>query len=67
MIRNYRFLGETFCPDTATGFGRDFIDFGCEDALDRGKGNAFIGTVFSDPNTLSRVEDIYIAHWKNPE
>lgn len=67
MIRNYTFLGETSCPDTVTGFGKGLIGFGCENVLDRGKGNAFIGTGFSDPNTRSRVEDIYIAHWKNPE
>ena len=32
---------------------------------DRGVGNAFIGTGFSDPDTRSWIDHIYIAHWKN--
>lgn len=65
--REYTFLGETFCPDTASGPSVDGIETACEHKLDRGKGNAFIGTGFSDPQTRSRVENIFIAHWKNPE
>ena len=66
ISRAYTFLGETFCPDETPGFGGGIIGMGCEDELDRGQGNAFIGTGFSDPQTLSRIENIYIAHWKNP-
>jgi len=63
--RDYTFLGETSCPETTAGFAGNCIAMGCEDAADRGQGNAFIGTGFSDPQTRSRVENIYIAHWKN--
>ena len=66
MNRAYTFLGQAICPDTTPGFGENIIGMGREDALDRGRGNAFIGTGFSDPQTLSRIENIYIAHWKNP-
>lgn len=65
MTRDYLFMGETSCPDVKNGFSENLIGMGCEDALDRGQGNAFIGTGFSDPQTRSRVENIYIAHWKN--
>jgi len=67
VYRAYTFLGETFCPDTDPGFAEHQVGKGCEDALDRGQGNAFIGTGFSDPQTRSRVENIFIAHWKNPQ
>ena len=67
VSRAYTFLGETFCPDQTPGFGDGIIGMGCEDEQDRGKGNAFIGTGFSDPLTRSSIENIYIAHWKNPE
>jgi hypothetical protein len=64
--REYTFLGETFSPDATSGFAVNHIGRGREDVQDRRRGNAFIGTGFSDPQTRSRVEDIYIAHWKNP-
>lgn len=66
ICRDYTFLEETYCPDTESGFAETIKGKGCEGALDRGRGNAFIGTGFSDPHTRSRVENIYIAHWKNP-
>jgi hypothetical protein len=63
--RDYTFMGQTACPDTESGFAGN-TDIKCgEDMMDRGRGNAFIGTGFSDPNTRSRVENIFIAHWKN--
>lgn len=64
--RDYSFLGQTYCPDTEPGFTSNMKGMGVEDALDRGRGNAFIGTGFSDPDTRSRVENIFIAHWRNP-
>lgn len=63
--RAYTFLGETYCPDTDPGLAENPLGKGSEDALDRGQGNAFIGTGFSNPQTRSRVENIYIAHWKD--
>lgn len=66
-LRKYVFLGETFCPDTASGLAVDLVGKGGEHMDDRGKGNAFIGTGFSDPQTRSRIENIFIAHWKNPQ
>jgi hypothetical protein len=62
--RAYEFLGETFCPDPDFGTGANPCAWGCEDPLDRGRGNAFIGTGFSDHETRSRIENIHIAHWK---
>lgn len=55
--RRYVFLGQTVSTVSERG---------AEHPADRGQGNAFIGTGFSDPNTRSRVENIFIAHWKNP-
>ncbi|MGA9575731.1 MAG: hypothetical protein WBS20_17455 [Lysobacterales bacterium] len=66
LTRAYVFLGETFCPDPAFEPGGSPAGWCCEDPLDRGRGNAFIGTGFSDPQTRSRIENIHIAHWKNP-
>jgi len=63
-MRAYTFLGETFCPDTSAGFGNTLKNKGCEDVSDQGRGNAFIGTGFSDPNTRSFMNNIHIAHWK---
>jgi hypothetical protein len=64
--RAYRFLGQTFCPDAGSGLGDGIPGWGGEDPLDRGRGNAFIGTGFSDPQTRSKIKNIHIAHWKNP-
>jgi hypothetical protein len=65
VTRDYTFLGQTSCPDSEPGFAGNISGMGCEDTHDRGQGNAFIGTGFSDPETRSRVENIFIAHWKN--
>lgn len=65
ISRHYTFLSQTACPDTGSGFAGNTRGMGVEDALDRGRGNAFIGTGFSDPNTNSRVENIFICHWKS--
>ena len=64
--RTYTFLGQTVCPDPELEADAKPGLKGCEVAADRGQGNAFIGTGFSDPQTRSRVENIFIAHWKNP-
>ncbi len=64
--RAYEFLAETSGPDAAFRTGAGPGGWGCEDPLDRGRGNAFIGTGFSDPATRSWIGNIHIAHWKNP-
>ncbi len=66
-VREYSFLGETYCPDPTPGLPAHLAGMACEDRQDRGVGNAFIGTGFSDPQSRSRVENIFIAHWKNPQ
>lgn len=65
-VRAYKFLGETCCPDSRPGLPAHSAGMGSEDPQDRGVGNAFIGTGFSDPETKSRIENIFIAHWKTP-
>lgn len=52
----YAFLGEVFSEEGAV---REELPG------DRGIGNAFIGTGFADPRTHSRVESIFLAHWKS--
>ncbi len=65
IAREYRFLGQATCTDEAPGY-RGTPDLPCpEDPGDRGKGNVFIGTGFASPETRSRIENIYIAHWKS--
>jgi hypothetical protein len=64
--RRYSFLGQTVCSTEEPGFDTKHGPSCVEDPLDRGQGNAFIGTGFSDPLTRSWVNNIYIAHWKNP-
>lgn len=65
LKRSYTFLGQTTCSNDGPGFGDDPKPVCHEDPSDQGRGNAFIGTGFSDPETKSRVDHIYIAHWKN--
>ncbi len=65
LSRTYRFLDQVSSPDP--GFSDKIIGMGCEDKLDKGIGNVFMGTGFSDPETNSHIENIYIAHWKNPD
>jgi len=62
--RSYAFLGQTNCSTDAPGFSGKPSAACPETELDRGRGNAFIGSAFADPQTLSRVDNIYIAHWK---
>ena len=63
-VRNYTFLGQTICSNEGPGYSSD-PDSPCPQAApDRGRGNAFIGSGFADPDTRSWVENIYIAHWK---
>lgn len=61
----YDFLGQTACSSEMPACGGD-SDSPCpEDEADRGRGNAFIGTGFSDPQTRAWIDNIYMAHWKN--
>jgi len=62
LSRSYDFLNQVACSDVGPGFDGSPCP---EDPADRGRGNAFIGSGFSDPETRSRVENIYVAHWKN--
>ena len=62
---DYRFLGQATCTDEGPAYTGNPRSPCPEDPLDRGQGNVFIGTGFSDPETRSRISDIYIAHWKN--
>jgi hypothetical protein len=63
--REYTFLGQVACSDKGPGFSGDPAAPCPQDIDDRGRGNVFIGSGFADPDTNSRVENIYIAHWKN--
>ena len=63
--RNYTFLGQTVCSDEAPGFSGDANSPCPEHPLDRGRGNAFIGSGFANPETRSWMDNVYIAHWKN--
>jgi len=65
VMRNYIFLDQVSCTDEAPGFSGDTGAPCPQDPADRGRGNAFIGTGFADPETSSWVDNIYIAHWKN--
>ena len=61
----YHFLGQAICTEEGPAYTGN-PDSPCpEDPLDRGKGNVFVGTGFSDPETRSRISNIYVAHWKN--
>jgi hypothetical protein len=59
--RHYRFMDQVSCSDRAADFPGTP---GFELAADRGRGNAFIGAGFTDPDNRSWVDDIYLAHWK---
>ena len=61
--RSYTFLDQVACSDTRLGFSGSPC---LEQADDRGRGNAFIGAGFADPDNRSFVDNIYLAHWKNP-
>lgn len=61
ISRSYEFLDQVACPDVSPGFDGSICP---EDPADSGQGNAFIGSGFSDPETRSWVNHIYIAHWK---
>ena len=61
--RSYSFLAQSTCSEEAPASGGATRP--CpQTTLDRGRGNAFIGTAFADPETSSRVDNIYIANWK---
>jgi hypothetical protein len=64
--RRYDLLGETCCLPDGPGFSGDPLRPCPEHPVDRGQGNAFIGTGFAHPDTRSWVDNITIAHWKNP-
>jgi hypothetical protein len=59
--RDYRFLDQVACSDRASGFAGS----PCRElAEDTGRGNAFIGTGFADPDSRSWVDNVFLAHWK---
>lgn len=60
--RRYEFMGQVASPDRSPGFA----GLPCTElAEDRGRGNAFVGAGFADPDNRSRVDNIYLAHWKD--
>lgn len=61
--QQYVFMDQVACSDRAPGFAGSACP---EQVEDRGRGNAFIGAGFADPDNHSFVENIYLAHWKNP-
>ena len=64
-LSEYIFLGQASCADDGPGYSGNPGSPCPESALDRGRGNMFIGSAFADPDTRSWVDSIYIAHWKN--
>lgn len=67
IAKEAKFLGQNSCiGDMPASKGN--TDAPCPQLPeDRGVGNAFIGTGFSDPQTRSWIDQIHIAHWKNPQ
>lgn len=65
VSRDYRFLDQVACTDTWPGMVGQKASNCPEAPADRGQGNAFIGSGFASPETRSRVDNVYIAHWKN--
>lgn len=63
--REYTFMNQVYCCQEGPGYSGTPGSPCPELAIDRGRGNAFIGSGFSDPETRSRVDNIYIAHWKS--
>lgn len=61
--QSYTFLGQVACSDAAPGYSGIAGSPCPENILDRGRGNAFIGSAFADPETKAWVDNIYIAHW----
>lgn len=62
--RRYDFLDQVACSDKHPGFSGSPCP---EQPQDRGRGNAFIGSGFADPDNRSSVGNIYLAHWKSPD
>lgn len=58
----YRFLDRTSGALHPPRNGRP-APSSAEDPGDRGVGNAFIGTAFTRPDTRSRIDALYLAHW----
>ena len=67
VIRDYVLLGQADSPDEGLEFGGNPGSPCQENKLDRGRGNAFIGSGFADPETRSWIDNIYITHWKTRE
>lgn len=61
--RRYLPLGEIRCSAEGPAFSGDGRSPCPEHESDRGRGNAFIGTGFANPETRSWVDHIHIAHW----
>lgn len=66
-VKSYTFLGQLGCCDEAPGYSGNPESPCPELAADKGQGNVFIGSAFADPETSSWIDNIYIAHWKNPK
>jgi hypothetical protein len=64
---NYRFLAQANCNEDGPGYSGNPCSPCPEDPEDKGQGNVFIGTGFSNPETSCRIEDIFVAHWKNQD
>ena len=64
VIRDYVLLGQADSPDEGLEIDGNTGLSGQEYNHDRGRGNAFIGSGFADPETRSWIDNIYIAHWK---
>jgi hypothetical protein len=59
--RDYRFMDQVACSDRAPGFAGSPCPELTEDG---GRGNAFIGAGFANPDNRSWVDNIYLAHWR---
>ena len=64
--QDYQFIGQTCCSADMPACKGDAAAPCPEAALDKAIGNAFVGTGFSDPETLSWIDNIHLAHWKTP-
>jgi hypothetical protein len=59
----YRFLAQACCAENPPRRAGHAAPSPREHPEDRGQGNAFIGNGFADPDNLSFVDHVVIAHW----